>query len=152
MQSSSDAIVSQPDTNTPPLSRSATIGFYIVAVLFNLCLTVQLLTVGLAYFYNSDWWQTHVWLVRGYSGLSLILLAWVYWVPFPKRVRTLTISFPILLGLQFLTIHVNPPLPFPLGIFHPLLGFVLVSASATVVHRVWRILSADKTESESNPI
>nr|WP_199316851.1 DUF6220 domain-containing protein [Chroococcidiopsis sp. [FACHB-1243]] len=47
------------------------IGFYTVAVLFNLCLTIQVLTVGLAYFYSPQWWNVHVWLVRGYSGLSL---------------------------------------------------------------------------------
>ena len=147
----SDAIASPQNVDTQSLVRPAIIGFYIVAVLFNLCLTAQLLTVGLAYFYNPDWWHTHVWLVRGYSGLSLILLAWVHWIPFPKRVRTLTASFPILLGLQFLTIHVQTPLPFPLAIVHPLIGFVLVSASATVVHRVWRILSPNKDESKSNP-
>ena len=144
----SDAIANPATDRTQFLSRPAVIGFYIIAVLFNLCLTAQLLTVGLAHFYNPVWWKTHVWLVRGYSGLSLILLAWVYWVPFPKRVRTLTASFPILLGLQFLTIHVPTPFPFPLAIVHPLIGFSLFSASATLVHRVWRLISPSKNEKE----
>lgn len=147
----SDAIASPQNVDRQSFVRPAIIGFYIVAVLFNLCLTAQLLTVGLAYFYNPDWWHTHVWLVRGYSGLSLILLAWAYWMPLPRRVRSLTASFPILLGLQFLTIHVHIPWLFPLAIIHPLIGFSLVSASATVVHHVWRILSSTKDESESNP-
>lgn len=112
-------------------------GFYAVAVVFNLCLTTQVLTVGLAYFYNPNWWNIHVWLVRGYSGLSLILLGWVFLVPLPQRVRSLTASLPVLLGLQFLTIHLKSP--FPLGVFHPLIGFFLVSISATLVHRVGHI-------------
>ena len=148
----SDAIANQATDGTQFLSRPAVIGFYSLAVLFNLCLTAQVLTVGLAYFYAPIWWNTHVWLVRGYSGLSLILLAWVYWVPFPQRVRTLTVSFPILLALQFLTIHEQIPLPFPLAIVHPLIGFTLFSASATLVHRVWRILSPSKDESETKTI
>ncbi|WP_257235845.1 DUF6220 domain-containing protein [Nostoc sp. 'Peltigera malacea cyanobiont' DB3992] len=54
------------------------ISFLIAAVLFNLCLIIQIFSVGLAYFYNSDWWNLHIWLVRGYGGLSLILLVWVF--------------------------------------------------------------------------
>ncbi|WP_250122756.1 DUF6220 domain-containing protein [Chroococcidiopsis sp. CCMEE 29] len=148
----SDAIANQATDRTQFLSQPAVIGFYIISVLFNLCLTAQLLTVGLAHFYNPVWWRTHVWLVRGYSGLSLILLAWVYWVPFPKRVRTLTVSLPILLGLQFLTIHVQTPLPFPLAIVHPLIGFALFSASTTLVHYVWRILLPSQDKSQPNSI
>lgn len=124
---------------TQPPSQSAAIAFYSTAVVFNLCLVAQLLTVGVAYFYNPAGWQAHIWLVRGYSGLSLILLAWAYWQPFPRRVRTLTASLPILLGLQFLTIHLQTPLPIPLAIAHPLIGFVLFSVSTTLVHRVWQI-------------
>ena len=128
------------DKNQLPL-RPKTVGFYIASVLFNLCLTAQLITVGLAHFYNPFWWTMHVWLVRGYSGLSLILLAWAYWVSFPKPIRILAVSLPCLLGLQFLTIHFQTPLPFPLAIFHPLIGFVLFYVSATLVHRIWRLLS-----------
>lgn len=111
--------------------------FYAVAIVFNLCLTTQVLTVGLAYFYNPNWWNIHVWLVHGYSGLSLILLGWMFLVPLPQRVRSLTASLPVLLGLQFLTIHLKSP--FPLSVFHPLIGFFLVSISATLVHRVGHI-------------
>ena len=127
-------------TTDPP--RFTVMGFYSVAVLFNLCLTAQLLTVGLAYFENPSWWQAHGWLVRGYSSLSLILMVWVYGVSFPRRIRILTVSMPILLGIQFLTIHWHPLfLPLPLAIVHPLVGFFLVSVSSTLVHRVWRIVS-----------
>ena len=146
----SNAIANQVSDKPQCLSRPAVIGIYSLAALFNLFLTAQVLTVGLAYFYHPDWWSAHVWLVRGYSSLSLILLAWVYWHPFPRQVRTLTVSFPILLGLQFLTIHGQIPLPFPLAIVHPLIGFVLFSASVTLVHRVWRILSSKRTEDKAN--
>lgn len=115
------------------------ISFLIAAVFFNLCLVTQLLSVGLAYFYNSDWWNLHIWLVRGYSGLSLILLVWVFLIPFPSRVQSLTTSIPVLLGLQFLTIHLKTS--FPLAVFHPLIGFSLFSISTTLVHRVWHIVS-----------
>lgn len=113
-------------------------GFHVLAIAFNICLNLQVLTVGLAYFYNPQWWQAHSWLVRSYSGLSLILLVWVYLVPFPQRVRSLTASMPVLLGLQFLTIHWKTPLP--LAVVHPLIGFTLFSVSTTLVHRVNRFL------------
>jgi cation transport ATPase len=112
--------------------------FFILVVIFNLCLNAQVLTVGLAYFYNPEWWQAHVWLVRGYSGLSLILLAWVYRISVPRRVRSLTASLPVLLGLQFLTIHLKTPIP--LAVAHPLIGVTLFSVSTTLVHRVSRFL------------
>ncbi len=114
------------------------ISFLIAAVLFNLCLIIQIFSVGLAYFYNSDWWNLHIWLVRGYGGLSLILLIWVFLVPFPRRVRNLTASMPVLLGLQFLTIHLHTS--FPLAVFHPLIGFSLFSISTTLVHRTSHIV------------
>ncbi len=148
----SDSIANQATNSTQSLLHPTVTGFCIVAVLFNVCLIAQLFTVGLAHFYNPTWWKIHVWLVRGYSGVSLVLLAWVYWVPFPKRIRNLTGSLPILLGLQFLTIHVETPLPFPLAIVHPLIAFSLFSASTTLVHHVWRIVLLSKDESESNTI
>ncbi|WP_238393316.1 DUF6220 domain-containing protein [Myxacorys almedinensis] len=139
-----DAIANQTLENPQPSLKPAIIGFYALAVLFNLCLVAQVLTVGLAYFDNPDWWNTHVWLVRSYGVLSLVLLTWVYWIPVSKRIRMLTLSLPILLGLQFLTIHTQLSLPVSLAIFHPLLGFSLFSASTTLVHRVGHIVFPKK--------
>lgn len=136
--------ISNTQSNTQSSGRWSHLGFHILAVFFNLCLNAQVLTVGLAYFYNPQWWQVHVWLVRGYSGLSLILLVWVYLIPFPRRVRSLTSSLPLLLGLQFLTIHLETPIP--LAVLHPLIGFTLFSVSTTLVHRVWRFISAKPDE------
>ena len=112
------------------------IGFYAIAIIFNLCLIAQLLTVGIAYFNDSSWWNVHVLLVRGYSGLSLILLAVGAIAPFSKRIRSLTASLPVLLGLQFCSIHVQTPLH--LEVLHPLIGFVLVYVSSSLVHRLSR--------------
>jgi len=128
--SSSDSV--QTSTNWSQL------WFSYVASLFNLCLVAQVLTVGLAYFYKAEWWNVHVWLVRGYGGLSLLLLVWVYLSPFPQRVRSLTASMPVLLGLQFLTIHLKTPIP--LAVLHPLIGFSLFSVSTTLVHRSRRVV------------
>ncbi len=128
--SSSDSV--QPSANWSQL------WFSHLATLFNLCLVAQVLTVGLAYFYNPEWWNVHVWLVRGYGGLSLLLLVWVYLTPFPQRVRSLTASMPVLLGLQFLTIHLKTPIP--LAVLHPLIGFTLFSVSTTLVHRSRRVV------------
>lgn len=141
-----NAIANQTLENSQPSLKPAIMGFYAFAVLFNLCLVAQVLTVGLAYFDNPAWWNTHVWLVRGYSGLSLVLLAWVYWLSMSQRIRMLTLSLPVLLGLQFLTIHGQLPLPISLAIFHPLLGFSLFSASTTLVHRVGHIIFLKKDD------
>ncbi|MEM8780195.1 MAG: DUF6220 domain-containing protein [Cyanobacteria bacterium P01_G01_bin.49] len=111
-------------------------GFYAIAVLFNLCLIAQLLTVGVAYFNNSVWWNIHVLLVRGYAGISLVLLAGSLILPFSKRIRALATSLPVLFGLQFCSIHLKTPLH--LEILHPLIGFTLVYVSSTLVHRVWQ--------------
>jgi copper chaperone CopZ len=126
------------DTQTQTSVHWTLMGFFILVVGFNLCLNAQVLTVGLAYFYNPEWWQAHVWLVRGYSSLSLILFAWAYRITVPRRVRSLTASLPVLLGLQFLTIHLKTPIP--LATVHPLIGFTLFSVSTTLVHRVSRFL------------
>jgi Family of unknown function (DUF6220) len=137
-----------PDNVRQP-TRWLQISFLTIAVLFNLCLVVQVLTVGLAYFYNPDWWKIHVWLVRGYSGLSLVLLILVLLSPFPRRVRSLTVSMPIFMGLQFLTIHLKSPLP--LGVLHPLIGFTLFNASTNLVHRTWQLVYP-KPNAESEEI
>lgn len=130
---------------TPSVSWIAK-GFYLLVVFFNLCLNLQVLTVGLAYFYNPEWWNVHVWLVRSYSGISLILSAGVYTMPFPRRVRSLTSSMPILLLLQFLTIHLKAPIP--LAVVHPLIGFTLFTASTTLVHRVNHFLFPKANEDD----
>ena len=122
------------------------IGFYAIAVLFNLCLIAQLLTVGIAYFNDPSWWNVHVLLVRGYSGLSLILLVGARIAPFSRRIRSLATSLPVLLGLQFCSIHLKTPLH--LEILHPLIGFTLVYVSSTLVHRLWRSISPTAIQSD----
>jgi Family of unknown function (DUF6220) len=120
-------------------TRWVQIGFYAISIVFNLCLVTQLVTVGVAYFYDPAWWDIHVWLVRGYSGLSLILLGGSFIAPFSRRIRSLAASLPVLLGLQFASIHIKTP--FHLEILHPLIGFTLLSVSSSLVHRVSRSLS-----------
>lgn len=110
--------------------------FYATAILFNLCLIAQLLTVGIAYFSDPTWWAVHVWLVRGYSGLSLVLLAGALAIPCSNRVRSLTASLPVLLSLRFCTIHLKTP--FHLEIFHPVIGFALLYVSTSLVHTMYQ--------------
>ncbi len=112
------------------------ISFYAISILFNVCLIAQVLTVGVAYFTNPAWWNIHVWLVRGYSGLSLILLAGSLIAPFSNKIRSLAASLPVLLGLQFCSIHLKTPLH--LEVLHPLIGFTLFYVSSSLVHRVSR--------------
>ncbi len=114
------------------------IGLFATSVIFNLCLIAQLLTVGIAYFYDPAWWNVHVWLVRGYSGLSLIILGGTAIATFSDRIRSLAASLPVLLGLQFCSIHLKTPLH--LEVLHPLIGFTLLYVSSSLVHRLSREL------------
>jgi Family of unknown function (DUF6220) len=108
------------------------VGFCVTAIIFNLCLIAQLLTVGVAYFVDPIWWNVHVWLVRGYAGLALLLLGWVSIVPCSRKIRSLTISLLVLLGFQFGSIHLKTPLH--LEVLHPLVGFSLLYVSSSLVH------------------
>jgi Family of unknown function (DUF6220) len=120
-------------------SRWMQIGFYATAIIFNLCLIAQVLTVGVAYFADPIWWEIHVWLVRGYGVLSLALLGGLSIASFSSKVRAITASLPVLLGLQFCSIHLKTPLH--LEILHPLIGFMLFYMSSSLVHHVSRTLS-----------
>lgn len=123
-------------------ARWTQIGFLAIAVLFNLCLVAQLLAVGLAIFQNPVWWNTHVWLGRGFGVLGAILLLWVFLGLFPRKIRVLTVSLTLLVGLQFLTIHLGRSL----AVFHPLIGFSLFTVSTTLVHRAWRMVFIEPVE------
>lgn len=112
------------------------IGCLAIAILFNICLVAQLLTVGLAVFYDSTWWSLHVWLVRSYAGSAVLLFIGLSIEAFPRKIKVLAGVLVILLGLQFITSHFNHPLP--LGVLHPLIGFSLFTSSTTLVHLVWR--------------
>lgn len=127
--------------------RWTRIGFLAIAVLFNLCLVAQLLTVGLAVFYSPNWWSVHVGLVRGYSGLALLLLGWAFISPFPRKIQMLTVGLTTLLILQFVTIHLSF---LSLNVLHPIVGFALFNSSTTLIHRVWRMVfnSDDDTSAE----
>ena len=120
--------------------------FLAVAVLFNLCLVAQLLTVGLAVFSDASWWQVHVWLIRGYAGLAVLLLLGTFVAPFSRRIQALTKAIVILLFLQFATAHIQQPLP--LGVLHPLIGFTLFTTSTTLVHRAMSFI-VDCSEKEN---
>jgi hypothetical protein len=123
-------------------SRLMQVSFYAASVVFNLCLIAQLLTVGVAYFVDPTWWDIHVWIVRGYGRLSLLLLGWSFIIPFSSQIQRLTASLAVLLGLQFISIHLKTPMH--LEILHPLIGFSLFYISSSLVHRVWRNLSPDR--------
>jgi hypothetical protein len=125
-------------------ARWMAIGFYATSIVFNLCLICQLLTVGVAYFNNPAWWNIHIWLVRGYGGLSLVLLGWSFIAPFSRRIRHLAASLPVLLGLQFASIHLKIPLH--LEILHPLIGFTLLYVSSSLVHHISRTLSSSNNQ------
>jgi hypothetical protein len=122
-------------------------GFLAIAVLFNLCLMTQLLTVGLAVFDNPTWWNIHIVLVRGYGGLVVLLLAGLFIHPFPQKIKMLTASLVTLLTLQFITGRLNHS--FHLGVLHPLLGFSLFTSSTTLVHRSWHEVF-DRSDSVAN--
>lgn len=121
----------------PMPARWVAIGFYMTSILFNVCLLAQLITVGIAYFNNPAWWEIHVWFVRGYSGLSLLLGGGSLIAPFSRRIRYLAGSLPVLLGLQFSSIHLKS---LHLEVLHPLLGFVLLYVSSSLVHRTRQVL------------
>ena len=129
-------INSEFDRNRTPL-HWIQIGLFATSVIFNLCLIAQLLTVGIAYFNDPAWWNIHVWLVRGYSGLSLIILGGSA-IATSNRICSLAASLPVLLGLQFCSIHLKTPLH--LEILHPLIGFTLLYVSSSLVHRLSREL------------
>ena len=118
------------------ISDWAAVSFYTIAFIFNVCLIAQVLTVGVAYFTDPAWWTIHVWLVRSYSGLSLILLIGSLMAPFSNRIRALAASLPVLLGLQFCSIHLKTSLH--LEVLHPLIGFTLFYVSSSLVHRISR--------------
>jgi hypothetical protein len=122
------------------------LGFYATSILLNICFIAQVLTVGVAYFTNVAWWNIHVWLVRGYSGLSLILLVGSLIASFSNPIRLLTASLLVLLGFQFCSVHLRTPLH--LEVLHPLIGFTLFYLSSNLVHRTSRELfnkSVDST-------
>jgi hypothetical protein len=112
------------------------LGFYATSIIFNVCLIAQVLTVGVAYFADPTGWAIHTWLVRGYGGLSLILLAGAFMAPFSKAIRSYAASLPVLLGFQFCSIHLKTPLH--LDVLHPLIGFTLFYVSSSLVHRLSR--------------
>ena len=121
------------------LTRWQQIGFYATSIIFNVCLIAQLLTVGVAHFNNPSWWNIHVWLVRGYGGLLLVLLGWTFVAPFPRSIRYLSASLPMLLGLQIASIHLKSLLH--LEVLHPLIGFTLLYVSSSLVHTTSRIVA-----------
>lgn len=129
-------------TTTSKTDQNATvaswvkIGFHSTSIIFNVCLIAQVLTVGVAYFTDPAWWNLHVRLVRGYSGLSLVLLAGSLIAPFLNAIRSLAASLPVLLGIQFCSIYLKTPLH--LEVLHPLIGFTLFYVSSSLVHRASR--------------
>lgn len=127
-------------------TRWIQIGFYVTSIVFNLCLIAQLLTVGVAYFNDPAWWTIHVWLVRAYSGLSFLLLGGSLIAPFSDKIRFLAVSLPVLLGLQFASIHFKSP--FHLEVLHPLVGFTLLYVSSSLVHRASRTLLSTYHQTE----
>lgn len=114
--------------------------FFYIAVVFVLCVAIQVFFAGYAIFVDPVKWSTHVFFVKVIEFLPIIMLIISFMGKLPKILRWQSLGLFLLIFLMYATANIPAA-----GAFHPVVALLMFWLSIAVVKRAWR--SAYKAES-----
>ena len=111
--------------------KLASLAFLLVALIFVLCVTIQIFIAGLATFVNPVNWANHISFVHIIEALALLLLLLAFAGRFPGSIRWRSAGLLALIFLQYFTANVTAVMPW-LAATHPVIAMSLFWLSVHV--------------------
>jgi hypothetical protein len=119
------------------MSKRLRLAYFIFALLFLAAVSAQVIMAGLALFWRSSVWESHVGVGHLAAGVPLLMLILALAGRLPMRMRPYT-------GLLFLGVVLQAEL-FPLirevsglaSAYHPFLAMLLFWGGGALAHRSW---------------
>ncbi|WP_051353066.1 DUF6220 domain-containing protein [Thalassobacillus devorans] len=106
--------------------------FALLAMLFFVCILIQVLLAGAALFVEHSMWETHSTFIHVFEFIPLLLFILSFFSGIPKWLRWQSAGLYIMIVLQYITITIAAPLPY-LAVLHPVIALILFWRSLVTV-------------------
>ncbi len=131
---------SQPTQNVRRAWRSfAQMGYLVVAILFVLCVLLQVFLAGVSIFVSPSWWEIHKRFGESFGSLTILLLLLSIAMRPQRSIIWLTTLLVVLYSLQYVFIELASRLGVPLlSALHPVNALVIFWLAVTLGRSVFR--------------
>ncbi|MCR2822294.1 DUF6220 domain-containing protein [Lederbergia panacisoli] len=127
--------------------RAGRIIYFILAIIFALCIMVQIYFAGVAIFLDGSAWSKHMMFVHLFGfNIPVLMLIFTFVGALPRWAYFQLSGAFISIFLMYFTANIKAILPW-VGPLHVILAFLLFALSWSIVLKTWKLLFK---RSESN--
>ncbi|SDZ80813.1 hypothetical protein SAMN05421743_101279 [Thalassobacillus cyri] len=115
--------------------------FALLAMLFFVCIIIQVLLAGAGLFVEYSMWETHSTFIHVFEFIPLLLLILSFFGSMPKWLRWQSAGLYIMIVLQYITVTFADSLPY-LAVLHPVIALILFWRSLVTVMTAVKLVRA----------
>lgn len=120
------------------LARGSRIAFLVIAVVFTICVALQVFIAGMAVFAGPQNWAMHVQFVHVFELLPILMLVLSFTGRIPVRMRVESGVLFLLIGYMYFAANIVRVMPM-LAATHPVMGFAIFALAVSILPRAWRL-------------
>ena len=118
--------------------RLSRIVYFYLAVVFAVCVAVQVFFAGIALFVDPAKWETHKIFIRIFEFIPIIMLIFSFTGKLPKSLRWLSFILFLLVMGMYATANLTRSIPIA-GAFHPVVALIMFWIAAKIIPASWRL-------------
>lgn len=127
--------------STEPQAKQAGLGYIrfiilLLAVLFLICVIIQVFLAGMASLVDASHWQDHRAFIHYFEALPIGIFVLSFVGRMRGAVRWLGLTMIVFIGLQYMTAHMAGKVP-AIGAMHPVLALILFWISIVTVKKAY---------------
>ncbi|MEB9507358.1 DUF6220 domain-containing protein [Bacillus anthracis] len=118
--------------------------FFILSILFTICVLAQVYIAGAAIFVNPTNWARHREFIHLFGfTIPLLMLVFAFIGKMPRRMLVHVIGVILTVNLMYFTANITRTLPWT-GAVHPVIAVVIVAQSIKIMKNAWFLLNPQK--------
>ncbi len=115
--------------------------YFGLAVVFVICILIQMFWVGMATFVNPTNWKNHIEFVHQFGFfIPILMFVFAFLGAVPKWVYGQLIALIVVMFLMYFTANITRAIPW-LGAMHPVMAVLLVGLSFVILLSSWKLIS-----------
>lgn len=124
--------------------RVGRIIYFILAVIFTLCIIAQVLFAGMAIFLYTVDWSQHMMFAHLFGfNLPILMLIFVFIGSMPRWAYWQLFGVFVAIFLMYFTANITANIPW-LGSVHPIIAMLLFVQSYLIVSKTWSLISKNQ--------
>ena len=123
--------------------------FFVLAVVFAVCVAVQVFLAGLAIFVDPARWESHTAFIHIFEIVPVLLLIFSFTGKMPRSLRWLSFLSVLLIVVMYATANMSANLP-AAGALHPVAALAIFWIAVMLCVRAWRLAYKTETGAAGN--